>query len=451
MNTIREIDLLLQEMGAKQVPKEKEKKLYGEVFTPLIVVNDMLNRLDEAYQDIHGQSIFSNPNLTWFDPAAGMGIFPLVVYQRLMKGLSLPEEPRRKHILENMLFMSELSPTNVSICNRIFCGDTYRLNLYEGDSLSQEIFHSKFNVVMGNPPYNANGTKHKGSKNVYVQFVQKAFEWLNKDGYLVFLHPPVYRIPHHKIQHTQTNLNELYTSKQIKSIHMYSLEQTFDLMHVMMNVDSIIVQNRPNDLTTMTTLVDVKGEISRKVICPHAFIPNFGIDLLAKVQKKTHTGTLDIHLDSEMHAQKTKGTLYKNVHGIVSKGIKLCMSDKKHRFHDTPKLIINGIGSYNYVLYDQEGNYGLTQSPLGILNPTHNTVQFIQSRLFQYISNATKIIGNNFNKKTSLFLPLLPDIPIEKEEDLYDYFEFTEEERIQIRSIKLPTFLLTELRGKSPE
>ncbi len=450
MNTIRELNLLLQEMGAKQVPKEKEKKLYGEVFTPLIVVEDMLNRLDEAYQDIHGKSIFSNPNLTWFDPAAGMGIFPLVVYQRLMKGLSIfPEEPRRKHILENMLFMSELTPTNVSICNRIFCGDTYTLNVYEGDSLSQETFHSKFDVVMGNPPYNANGTKHKGSKNLYVQFVQKAFEWLKEDGYLVFLHPPVYRIPHHKIQHTQTNLNELYTSKQIKSIRMFSIEQTFDLMRVMMNVDSIVVQNRPNDLTSMTTLVDVKGETYRKVICPHAFIPNFGIDLLAKVQKKTHTGTLDLHLDSEMHAQKTKGTLYKNVHGIVSKGIKLCMSNKKHRFHDTPKLIINGIGSYNYVLYDKEGNYGLTQSPLGILNPTHNTVHFIQSRLFQYISNATKIIGNNFNKKTSLFLPLLPDIRICNEEDLYDYFEFTEEERNQIRSIKLPTFPMTELMRKS--
>jgi len=447
MHTIRELDLLLEEMNTKRIPNEKKKKQYGEVFTPLVIVEDMLNRLDEAYQSSHGHSIFSVSTLTWFDPAAGMGIFPLVVYQRLMKGLSIfPEEPRRKHILENMLFMSELTPTNISICKRIFCGDTYALNLYEGDTLSLLGFHSRFDVVMGNPPYNANGTKHKGCKNLYVKFVQKGFEWLKKDGYLLYLHPPVYRIPHHKIQHTGFNLNELYTTKQLLSIRMFSIEQTFNLMHVMMNVDFILVKNCPNDLKTETTLVDIQGKSYRKVIHPHEFIPNFGLEILSKVKKKTHTGVLELILDSEMHAQKTKGTLYKNVHGIVSKGIKLCMSDKMHRFHNTPKLIINGIGSYNYVLYDKEGQYGLTQSPLGVLNPDKNTVQLIQSPLFHYIANATKIIGNNFNKRASLFLPVLPEsLTLSNHDDLYDYFEFTQEERMEINKTKVPVFKEIEL------
>jgi hypothetical protein len=449
MHTIREIDLLLEEMNTKRIPNEKKKKQYGEVFTPLIVVQDMVNHLDEAYQSIHGHSIFSNPTLTWFDPAAGMGIFPLVVYQRLMKGLSIyPEESRRKHILEKMLFMSEIDTTNVNICKRIFCGDTYALNVYKGDTLSFTFFHSTFDVVMGNPPYNANGTKHKGSKNLYVKFVEKGFEWLKKDGYLLYLHPPVYRIPYHKIQHTGINLNEVYTTKQILSIRMFSIEQTFDLMHVMMNVDFILVKNSINDLKTETTLVDIQGKSYRKVIHPHEFIPNFGLDILSKIKKKTHTGTLDLILDSEMHAQKTMGTRYKNVHGIVSKGIKLYMSDKKHRFHDTPKLIINGIGSYNYVLYDKEGQYGLTQSPLGILNPDKNTVHLIQSSLFHYIANATKIIGNNFNKKASLFLPVLPKrLSLSNHENLYDYFEFTEEERMEINKTKIPIFKKIELLG----
>lgn len=446
MHTIREINLLLQEMSTKKIPNEKEKKQNGEVFTPLVIVEDMLNRLDEAYQSAHGHSIFSVSTLTWFDPAAGMGIFPLVVYQRLMKGLSIyPEEPRRKHILENMLYMSELTPTNVSICKRIFCGETYALNLYEGDTLSMSLdtftLKQGFDVIMGNPPYNANGTKHKGCKNLYVKFVQKGFEWLKKDGCLLYLHPPVYRIPHHKIQHTGINLNEVYTTKQILSIRMFSIEQTFDLMHVMMNVDFILVKNCPNDLKMETTLVDIQGKSYRKVIQPHEFIPNFGLGILSKIKKKTHTGVLNLILDSEMHAQKTKGTRYKNVHGIVSKGIKLCMSDKKHRFHDTPKLIINGIGSYNYVLYDKEGKYGLTQSPLGILNPDKNTVQLIQSPLFHYIANATKIIGNNFNKKASLFLPVLPNtLSLSSHDNMYDYFEFTEEERMEINRMKIPHF-----------
>ena len=40
---------------------------------------------------------FTNPDLTWFDPAVGMGNFMVGVYLRLMKGLSIqPEEDRRK-------------------------------------------------------------------------------------------------------------------------------------------------------------------------------------------------------------------------------------------------------------------------------------------------------------------------------------------------------------------
>jgi hypothetical protein len=128
------------------------------------------------------------------------------------------------------------------------------------------------------------------------------------------------------------------------------------------------------------------------------------------------------------------------------------MSDKKHTFYNKPKLIINGIGSYNYVFYDKKGEYGITQSPIGIINPTENTVQFIQSSLFHYISNSTKIIGNNFNKKTSLFLPIIPDyIAIKHINDLYTYFEFSEDEIVKINQFTIPTYSNAELSwdGKS--
>jgi hypothetical protein len=147
-----------------------------------------------------------------------------------------------------------------------------------------------------------------------------------------------------------------------------------------------------------------------------------------------------------MHAQKTKGAEYKNIHGIITKGVKICLSDKKHKFFDIPKLIINGIGSYNYVLYDKNGEYGITQSPIGIINPSANTLQFIQSPLFHYIANSTKIIGNNFNIKTSIFLPIIPeDIKIKDVNDLYNYFEFSKDEITKIICYSIPTYSKQEL------
>jgi hypothetical protein len=44
-------------------------------------------------------------------------------------------ENRKRHIMENMLYMSEINKKNVYVCRQIF-GCKYNLNLYCGDSLS---------------------------------------------------------------------------------------------------------------------------------------------------------------------------------------------------------------------------------------------------------------------------------------------------------------------------
>ena len=456
--TINEPDKLLEYINGELKPKEKEKKENGEVFTPLGLVTDMLNKLDETYTKELGKSIFTEDGFKWFDPAVGIGNFPIIVYQRLMKGLvtKIPnEEERRRHILENMIYASELTDKNVFIYNKIFCGDKYKLNIYKGDTLKMDVREEfklpvdfvGFDVVMGNPPFNANGTKHQGDKNIYVYFSKLALNiWLKPNGYLAFIHPPVYRISNHKIQHTQINLNEIYTSKKILYIKMFSISETHTLMYVMMNVDFIILQNTLNDLLSESKIIDTKGIEYEIIINPNDFIPNFGLNIMTKIREKGQNGTLELKLNSEIHAQHANGSTYKNIHGIIKSGIKICMSDKKHTFSDIPKLIINGIGSYNYVFYDKNGKYGLTQSPIGIINPSTNTLQFIQSPLFHFIANSTKIIGNNFNIKTSLFLPIIPEnIKIRNVNDLYNYFGFSLDEIAKINSFSIPTYKDQEL------
>ena len=461
--SILEPDKLFEYIYNNLQPKHIEKTEKGEVFTPLDLVTYMLDNLDESYQKRNGRSIFAEPHFKWLDPAVGIGNFPIMVYQRLMSGLSTffpNEESRRKHILENMLYMCELNVNNVEICSQIFCSKIYRLNLIEGDSLQldlrriwKNVTNDGFQVVFGNPPYNANGIKHKGDKNIYVYFSKKGLnEWLSPNGYLMFVHPPTYRIPHHKIQHTKTNLNEIYTNKTILCIKMYSIPQILKMMSVMMNVDFIIVQNtQGNPGVYKTKIIDVCNTEYYQVIHPNDFIPNYGLDILNKIKHKmidrvsssssSSSQCIVLHLDSEVHAQHASGTTYKNVHGITSKGIKICLSDKKHTHYDSPKLIINGIGSYNYVFFDEKGEYGITQSPVYIVKPTANTYRMIQSPLFHYIANATKIIGNNFNTKTSLFLPIIPDnIKIENDCDLYDYFDFTLQERKMINIYSIPKY-----------
>ena len=434
---------------------EEEKQAYGEVFTPIELIEEMLNTLPK--------SVWKNPNLKWLDPANGVGNFPMIIFNRLDSSLKELDEfknerKRKHHIIKNMLYMVELNEKNVGISKKIFGHDS---NIFCGsflsddyESVNQKVFDEfgikEFDIIVGNPPYNEGGTKQFGEKNLYVRFAKIALnDVLKKDGYLCFLHPPVYRIPNMKIQHTQINLNRLYTEKQIICIKMYSIQQTNSLMNVNINVDFITLRNTANDEKQKSTIIDTEGIIYSEIIHPNDFIPNFGINTLDKITKKNASEYLDIHLNSEMHTQHIHGTKYKNIHGITTKGIKICKSHKKHTHFHTPKLIINGIGSHNYVFHDKKGEYGITQSPVYILNPSKNTIRFVNSPLFHYIANAMKIIGNNFNKKINVYYPVIPeDNIIKNNDDIYKYFQFTKDEINQVEKYSVPTYVHQELSCK---
>ena len=108
-------------------PKDVEKKQYGEVFTPMILVNQMLNRIPIE--------TWKNKNLRWLDPCVGIGNFMIAVYWKLMEELKdeIPDiKIRKKHILENMLYMCELNKKNVNISKIILdINDDYKLNIYK--------------------------------------------------------------------------------------------------------------------------------------------------------------------------------------------------------------------------------------------------------------------------------------------------------------------------------
>jgi len=55
---INEPDKLIQYIEDKLKPDIKNKENSGEVFTPLSIINDMLDELDESYKKEHNKSIF---------------------------------------------------------------------------------------------------------------------------------------------------------------------------------------------------------------------------------------------------------------------------------------------------------------------------------------------------------------------------------------------------------
>lgn len=87
---------------------------------------------------------------------------------------------RRKHIIENMLYMSELDGHNCMVIRTLFNGTgEYKLNLNEGDSLCLDIkkkfFKTKFDIIIGNPPYNK-FTSTAGTRPLYNEFINYFIE-----------------------------------------------------------------------------------------------------------------------------------------------------------------------------------------------------------------------------------------------------------------------------------
>ena len=370
--------------------KEKEKSEHGEVFTPPIMINTLYDHFPKK--------IWSDPHRTWLDPATGIGNFMIVLFFRLMKGLtrSFPSSVKRaKHIIENMLFLVEINPANTRVCRDIFkklCPSA-TLNLHEGDflSLHRKEWPQTFDVVVGNPPYNLGGTGLEGSKRTHIIFTEKALDVLGKGGWVAYICPPSYR-------ETNTPMNQLFqdASGHFVFIKIYGAKETFDLFHIQGRVDGWIYQKG----VTGTTIVDDEyGVVKSLTLDLTRHLPNFGYTLFdklwAKVQKLGH---VEAFRNTEMSSVKAAtfgcNGKHKILHLILEKGRRVFRTVKEHSLARDPKIMVNGLG-VPYVFYDKNGEYGPSQSPVIILRPSSSIVHFLQSDFFSFLAWGLRLTGNN--------------------------------------------------------
>ena len=432
--------------------------------------------------------LWRDPNTKWLDPASGIGNFPVVAFYMLDYQLGAHsidksyrgdenKNKRRKHIVENMLFMIEINKGNVNASRKIFkqmvpeatpkicCTDSLKMT----DEKLIDVFGvNRFDIVMGNPPFNDdlidNPVGHAQDTELWGEFVKKSFSQFLKSetGILSFIHPARWRKPEHSLQ-------EYFFNKQFIFLAIFNKISGDNYFNAVTRFDYYVLQNKPPSVATSVKFED--NNIATIHINKHTpFISNFGYDIWEKIISKNleplkvlgggstiKYGKNDRIINGRCPSLKPfsnvnttaktakvpSGTSYKKTYietddsGIY---VDIVCSSNEHKLLKNAKVIF----SKNEVVYAffDNGNYGLTSNAFCILVDNSNSgkqiVRFLHSKLLKYLISSVKFGNFSTAKDIFDFIPN-PLLFIEGEytsEKIYEYFNFSREQIHNIESIK---------------
>ncbi len=444
--TIETPDKLLEQINETIPFTKKAKDERGEVFTPMEIVNEMLDTLPEE--------VWKNPNLKWLDPAAGMGNFPVAVYMRLIEGLKYvkgyeDEEKRRKHILENMLYMVEIDKTNVFMMRKIFCGKIYKLNIFEGSFIEDKVYtkeeiynNNGFDIIVGNPPYNQGGVG-KGGGVFWKYFVDKSFKILNNNGYILMIHPTGWRKP------TSINASAGDIWKLFKNYNLMFLKISDKKIPGFPRVDYYVLNKNTKQQDTEVINIFELNQITKSSLNLYTlpFIPHLinkeVLSIINKILNKKGE-RFNIIYNQVIKPKKgdkiTVGVPHAHYFDINNKNYqeKYSLYLTKPDYISHPKIIMTYNSgkkpAYLYAKYYSK-ELGTTNNTMYQIikkaDNKNNLVSFLNSRLIHFILKITQYSSppnykNEFNILNMFAKPNEDDIT--NDEDIYDYFKLTRKE-----------------------
>ena len=181
-----------------------DRAFVGEVTTPVELVNEMIDRIPER--------IFTSSTTTFCEPCFGNGTFIIELIKRLR---------RHGHSMSNI----ETRIYGCEISKRLYNKVWKKLSKYNfnnlqcGDALEHNFNNMKFDVVIGNPPFNEtdttrDNTNFKGQgRNLAKLFTYKAVE-LSKD-IIMFIQPYGHRTLSTQVErfYVENGLNRVVNCK----------------------------------------------------------------------------------------------------------------------------------------------------------------------------------------------------------------------------------------------
>lgn len=494
-----DVTYVLQVLEGSLPPKELERHTFGEVFTPLERVDEMLAALPRR--------LWSDPTKTWLDPAAGIGNFPIKIilgqqtgpnaYPGLWRGLAakIPDPAKRaKHIVEQMVFLVDINPRNNRtarlLMRRLFPGFTPNISQIDPTAgfLTAKPhlqfphgIQDQFNVIVGNPPFQigavraplvTNATrKRKANLGVsddaaeavyWAKFVRAALSGgrLAAGGYLAFIHPITWFKPDRAGAHTLLLSHPIHALKIFKnnahtaaaafgdhgkiSVAWYVLENVpiTNTSHPKTRIHYAAAPEEDEDvqLTPDSILVLRHNGIYQKIL--RSGVPLFN-------QAPPENQTL-YHTTLRSCQTTTNPAAYRLISDIHQDGsMEYVLSKTPHPHQAASKVIVGGL--HTPVIFsdtkDGRGQYGIYAKGqrnyfVGTQADLRAITAFFRTRLATLLLNAVKF------EQDFIRPGFFPDVrvlatkgvPI-TDEGMADVFGFTKAQRAQVQTYPTPIHL----------
>lgn len=461
---------ILEYIDNNLTPKDKERATYGEVFTPLNIVDQMLSRLPKEGDN----NIWNKKDYKWLDPANGIGNFPIkafigqtegkYTYPGLFEGLkkAIPkEEDRCKWIIEEMLYMVDINGKNNLITRRLFekiCPGA-KANIEQLDKkngfLTEKplIFNGKevkeFDIVMGNPPFNKGGLKSsgdEGAETIWPKFVEKSYSLIKNNGLLLFLHPPQWRvgkIPIYK------KINEILLSNQLLYLKSFEKDKSTSIdVSKFENTDVrfeyyLLKKQKPSDKTILN---DIYGNETSIYINELPYIPNAGYNILAELYRKQKSLGILNFIDGPKKIPNAKGTVNRITNMSNTNGIDYVVENTKYVDQEKCKVCTNGETSRWPVCFVDKGGQNEDEQYISQryilcknVSSAKKIANFLSSKAIQFL-----IFSSHFQIQARtpdivyLSLPDISTIDIDfgNDEEIYKFLKLKESDIKMLNDIK---------------
>lgn len=408
-------------------PSTTEKRLLGEVFTPLYgkpgCVEDQLNLMDESF--------WKRKDVKVLDPCAGIGNYSVVLVDKFMKGLAdeiEDTEERLKWILEKIIYTNEYQSKNLFIYLQLFDPENkYKMNFNRGDYLKLDIKKTfgvdKFDLICMNPPYQSSSDDIRGSKSIYNEFVEKS---VIESNIIIFISPSKWFINEDAALFRKKMINEF----GLKNI--VSVDNIFkDSVDIKGGVSYVLLENKYNGLVNYNKkFIKFKNFISLNESLIEKFSKMGNLSMKFNSGGYFNIETNDKRLSNigkyKCYASKKNGLikyidLECNKENLLNyKVLVLSASGSEKNISDMGRMLIalpNEVhtSSFSHFIVDSK-------------KEGENLIKYLNTTFVKYLISLKKIT-QRVKKDTFSLVPIVPFDREWTDEQLFEHFELTEDEK----------------------